>query len=90
MSSDFDALLNIFNRYEVRYLVVCGHAVMFYSEPRYTKDLDLWIEASEENSARVFRALADFGAPLSGLTPQDFARAGFFIRSACRRFVSTC
>jgi hypothetical protein len=78
MSSDFDELLNIFNRYEVRYLVVGGHAVMFYSEPRYTKDLDLWIEASEENSARVFRALAEFGAPLSGLTPQDFARAGFF------------
>ena len=46
MNSDFEELLNIFNRHEVRYLIVGGHAVMLYTEPRYTKDLDLWVEAS--------------------------------------------
>lgn len=43
-----------------------------------TRDLDLWVEASEENSIRVFHALARFGAPLTGLGPNDFAHDEFF------------
>ncbi|MBS1854209.1 MAG: hypothetical protein JST11_02505 [Acidobacteria bacterium] len=78
MNSDFEELLRAFNDNSVRYLVVGGYAVMLYSEPRYTKDLDIWVEASEENARCVFRALAGFGAPLSGLAPEDFAREGFF------------
>jgi len=78
MSSDFAELLRNFNDNKVRYLIVGGYAVMLYTEPRYTKALDVWIEASEENAAKVFRALAEFGAPLKGLSPADFARAGFF------------
>ena len=51
---------------------------MVHTEPRYTKDVDIWIEASEENAAKAFRALAGFGAPLAGLSASDFAREGFF------------
>ncbi len=43
-----------------------------YSEPRATKDLDIFVLCSEENGRVVFRALAEFGAPLAGLTPDDF------------------
>ena len=78
MNSDFEELLSLFNANEVKYLVVGGYAVMLYTEPRYTKDLDVWIEASEGNAARVFRALAEFGAPLFGLTAADFAKEGCF------------
>jgi hypothetical protein len=78
MNSDFEELLSSFNRAEVKYLIVGGHAVMLYTEPRYTKDLDVWIEATAENAAKVFRALAEFGAPLTGLTMDDFAHEGFF------------
>jgi hypothetical protein len=78
MNSDFEELLSIFNDHEVKYLIVGGHAVMLYTEPRYTKDLDLWVEASTENAARVWRALAEFGAPLSNLSAEDFAHEGFF------------
>ena len=46
---------------------------MLYSEPRFTKDLDLWVGTAGDNAARVFRALAEFGAPLSGVEPSDFA-----------------
>jgi hypothetical protein len=73
MNSDFEELLSIFNKNGVRYLIVGGHAVMLYTEPRYTKDLDVWIEASTENAERVYRALLAFGAPLAGLTVSDFA-----------------
>ena len=45
-------------------MIVGGYAVMRYTEPRFTKGLDLWVEAGTENAERVFKALADFGAPL--------------------------
>lgn len=46
---------------------------MLYTEPRFTKDLDIWIEASSDNAVRVFRALAEFGAPLAGIRAEEFA-----------------
>jgi len=51
---------------------------MKYTEPRYTKDLDIWVEASRENASKVFAALGNFGAPLSGVTETDFESDGFF------------
>jgi hypothetical protein len=69
-------LLNILNARDVRYLVVGGYAVMKYTEPRYTKDLDIWVDASEENAIAVFSALRAFGAPLTNLTPASFSREG--------------
>ena len=75
---EFKELLNTFNEHEVKYLVVGAFAVMVYSEPRYTKDLDVWVETSEENARRVFAALRDFGAPLKGLTESDFTESGFY------------
>src|SRR5262245_19003981 len=51
---------------------------MKYTEPRYTKDLDIWVEASPENAKKVFQALKAFGSPLTNLTEADFAADGFF------------
>lgn len=53
-------------------MIVGAYAVMNYTEPRYTKDLDVWIEPSQVNAERVFKALADFGAPLESVTIEDF------------------
>ena len=78
MNSDFKELLRIFNADKVRYLVVGGYAVMKYTEPRYTKDLDIWIEATPKNARAVFKALKEFGAPLENLTAMDFSKEGFF------------
>jgi hypothetical protein len=78
MTQDFKELLNIFNEKEVKYLIVGGYAVMKYSEPRFTKDLDIWIEASAENGKKVYSALKSFGAPLEGLTEQHFSESGFY------------
>ena len=64
VNSDFSDLLQLFNDNQVRYLVIGGYAYIQYAEPRYTKDLDLWISTDVENAAAVFRSLKDFGAPL--------------------------
>jgi hypothetical protein len=45
INSDFSDLLRLFKSNEVRYLVIGGYAVVQYAEPRFTKDLDLWIAA---------------------------------------------
>ena len=65
-------LISVLNAHSVEYLVVGGHAVMEYSEPRATKDLDLFIRNDAANAERMFRALAAFGAPLAGFGPPDF------------------
>lgn len=59
-------------------MVIGGYAVIQYGEPRFTKDLDIWIKADPANAAAVYRALKEFGAPLAGLTEADFAEEGYF------------
>ena len=72
----FRELLQLLNDFEVRYLIVGGYAVMKYTEPRYTKDLDVWVENSVDNAVRLFGALKQFGAPLESddITPETFTR----------------
>ena len=72
MLKDQKELLERFNAHGVKYLVVGGHAVGIHAEPRGTKDLDIFIKADPENSLAVFRALTEFGAPIAGMTPEDF------------------
>lgn len=69
---DFKDLFSVFNAENVEYLVVGAHAVIFYAEPRYTKDLDVWVNPSPANAARVWRALGRFGAPLTDISKHDF------------------
>ena len=72
MSKDFQDILRAFKAHQVKYLVVGGFAFGVHLEPRTTKDIDLWIRADPENAKAVFDALAEFGAPIAGMTPQDF------------------
>ncbi len=67
MNPDFKEFIQSLNDNQVHYLVVGGYAVAFHGYPRYTKDLDIWIELSNENAARVVKALAQFGFASLGL-----------------------
>lgn len=78
VNSDFTELLKLFSDNNAKYLIIGGYAFIQYAEPRYTKDLDLWISTDASNAAAVFRALREFGAPLAGMTEQDFAEEGYF------------
>lgn len=71
-NQDFKELLSILAKHEVRYHIIGGYAVMRYTEPRWTKDLDLLIATDSKNAAAVFEALKEFGAPMSGITSADF------------------
>lgn len=65
MNSDFLDLLSLFERHQVRYLVAGGYAVMYHSEPRYTKDLDVVVGTAPGEIGRVAEALAAFGFPMT-------------------------
>src|SRR5437879_5310904 len=73
MSQDFAELLRALSAADVRFLIVGAYALAHHSRPRATGDLDVWIEATLENAARVYRALSDFGAPLADLSQSDLA-----------------
>jgi hypothetical protein len=78
INSDYKDLLRNLNAAGARYLVVGGYAVMIHSEPRFTKDLGLWVDPAPANAALVYRALAAFGAPLRGIKPEDFTEPEVF------------
>jgi hypothetical protein len=78
MSKDFQDLLRAFNVHKVKYLVIGGYAFGVHLEPRTTKDIDLWIRTDPENAKAVFQALAEFGAPIAGMTPDDFMDGTIF------------
>ena len=72
LSKDFKEFIELLNGHDVRYLVVGGYAVAFHGYPRYTRDLDVWIELSWENAARIINALEEFGFGSLGLKTEDF------------------
>ena len=76
MNSDFKDLLAALCQFQVRFLVVGGYAVMYHTEPRFTKDLDLWIEPEQANAERLRDALSHFGAWLDHMQVEDFTRKG--------------
>jgi len=72
----YKELLQLLNEFEVEYLIVGGFAVMKYSEPRCTKDLDVWVHNSRQKSLRVVEALRKLGAPVDHdkITAETFNR----------------
>ena len=73
--ADFRDLLAELHDAGAAFVVVGGHAVAFHGHPRATKDLDVLVQPTAENAARVYRALARFGAPLErfDVKVEDFA-----------------
>ena len=80
MCHDYKDLLSAFRSHGVKYLVVGGFAVIHHSQPRFTKDIDLFIQANLANARATYAALAQFGAALQGMRAEDFADPNSFFR----------
>jgi predicted nucleotidyltransferase len=72
--------LRLLNEREVRYLVIGGYAVAYHGCPRYTGDLDIFVEASPENAARLVGAYREFGFNLPDLKPELFTTPDNIVR----------
>lgn len=76
MDSNYLDMLKCLNKAGVDYIMVGGWAVNLHGYVRATIDLDIWILADQENARKVYSALGEFGAPLAGVSPDDFAADG--------------
>ncbi len=76
MHQDFLDLLRAFIDGNVRYLIVGAYALGVHGRPRATGDLDVWVDPTPENAAKVIAALEQFGAPTARVSAADFSRPG--------------
>ena len=76
MNQDFLDLLRAFVAHDVRFLIVGAYALAIHGRPRATGDLDVWVDATPNNAARVYEALRRFGASLDDVSERDFSVPG--------------
>jgi hypothetical protein len=72
LSKDYKEFIELLNANNVKYLVVGGYAVAVHGYPRYTKDLDVWIERSSKNAENLLRTLDQFGFGSLEISSTDF------------------
>ena len=72
LARDFREFLRSLDSNRVEYLLIGGYAVGIYGHIRATNDLDIWVNVSPENAARIERALRDFGFAAADLTSSLF------------------
>jgi len=77
---DFRELLLLLNKNRVKYLVIGGYAVAFYGAPRFTGDMDLFIDTSKENVKRIMKSLGEFGFADLDLSAADFETPDMIIQ----------
>jgi len=80
VEKDFKEFIALLNSNNVRYLIIGGFAYSFYAEPRFTKDIDIFIELSKENAQKIIKAIKDFGFIDVGLTDKDFLKTDQIIQ----------
>jgi len=72
LNPDFKEFIELLNENKVKYLVIGGYAVAIHGHPRYTKDIDIWVEMTPENAANMLKALDQFGFASLNLQAEDF------------------
>lgn len=77
---DYEDLFKTLNTHGIKYLVVGAHAVIHYTEPRYTKDIDVWIIPEMNSPRKIFSALKTFGTPLIDVIPEDFENKSMILQ----------
>jgi hypothetical protein len=77
LEKDFEDFVKLLNKHKVAYMTVGGYALALHGKPRHTGDLDIWIDVTEENAAKLVLVLHEFGMGSLGLEMEDFLKPGF-------------
>jgi len=80
LNKDFREFIESLNSNKVKYLIVGGYAIAFHGHPRYTKDLDVWLELSKDNALNIMKALKDFGFGDLDVVKEDFLHEGMVVQ----------
>ncbi len=73
---DFEELLRLLEEHGVEYMIVGGYAVAYHGHPRFTKDIDVFFQLSEDNVGRLRQALIAFGFREEDLPLEAFTTVG--------------
>jgi hypothetical protein len=76
VQKDFRDLLELLNAHKVEYLIVGAYALAFHGAPRYTGDMDIYVNPNPTNARRMMAALNDFGFGSVELSATDFETEG--------------
>lgn len=79
-SQDFSDFVQLLIKHNVDYLIVGGYAVGVHGHPRYTGDLDIWLNPSIENANKILATVNEFGFSSYNLTVDDFTIEGNVIQ----------
>ncbi len=77
---DYEEFLELLNKHDIRYCIIGAFALAFHARPRYTKDMDILIEATTDNAKRLLAALREFGFGSLNLSVEDFSSKGNIIQ----------
>ncbi len=80
IQQDFEELLKLLEKNNVRYMIVGGYAVAFHGYPRFTKDIDIFIIDTDENIGKIINSLIEFGFNKSDLNAKMFKEKGNIIQ----------
>ncbi len=80
LNKDFREFIALLNLNKVKYLVVGGYALALHGNPRYTKDMDIWISIHPDNAKNILNTLREFGFSQLDLSEQDFLIPGNVIQ----------
>lgn len=71
LTQDYQDIIFLFNKYQVKYLIAGAYAMSKVGYSRSTYDIYLWIEKTTQNAINIFHALDEFGVPFK-IDPDDF------------------
>lgn len=77
LAKDFEDFVKLLKKFEVEYMIVGGYAMAFHGKPRFTGDLDIWINISESNAEKLLQVVKDFGMDSLGFRKEDFLQPGY-------------
>jgi hypothetical protein len=80
LNPDFKEMLSRLKDEEVEFIIVGAYALAAHGFPRATGDIDIWVRSSSDNAEKIIRALIRFGAPVSGLSEEDFTSAEMILQ----------
>jgi len=80
LNEDYKEMLQSLLDQKVEFIVVGAYALAAHGFPRATGDMDIWIKPNEKNSKKVYKALAQFGAPINEIREDEFSQPGLIFQ----------
>jgi hypothetical protein len=92
LNQDFRDMLSCLKGAEVEFIIVGAYALSAHGFPRATGDINIWVRNSPDNAGKIMTALAEFRAPLAGLSEGDFTTGDTVVQidvQPCRIDITT-